>query len=76
VPCSPPDRSGNGQRREPPIPLNSPAGAKIELQSSRWEAEDTGPLVVGAPYAHQGGRCLIVGAEAKLKQGRHSYRLC
>lgn len=52
------------------------AGAQIELQSSRWEAEDTGPLVAGATYARPSGRCLIVAREATLKQGRHSYRFC
>jgi hypothetical protein len=69
-PCEPPSRSTSGQRREPPTTAGK---TLVELQTRRWEAEDTGPLVVGATYRTQNGRCLIVGPEKKLPKG---YKLC
>jgi hypothetical protein len=69
-PCEPPSKSSNGQRRDPPTKAGH---LLVELQTSRWEAEDTGPLVVGATYRTKRGRCLIVGPEKRLPKG---YRLC
>jgi hypothetical protein len=69
-PCEPPSNSTNGQRREPPTKAGK---TLVELQTRRWEAEDTGPLVVGATYRTKHGRCLIVGPEKQLPKG---YKLC
>jgi hypothetical protein len=75
-PCEPPSRAGRGNRREPPTPIDHPAGAKIELTTSRWEAEDTGPLLAGATYRANGRRCLLIAPEKTLKAGGKAHRFC
>ena len=75
-PCEPPSRQSIGQRREPPTPLDAPSGARIELQTSRWQPEDTGPQVAGATVVEGGRRCLLIASEATLRAGKRAHRFC
>jgi hypothetical protein len=75
-PCEPPSRQSLGQRREPPTPLDSPPGARIELQTSRWQPEDTGPAVAGATVVSGGRRCLLIASEKRLREGKSAHRFC
>jgi hypothetical protein len=75
-PCEPPSRQSIGQRREPPTPLDSPSGARIELQTSRWQPEDTGPQVAGATVVEGGRRCLLIASEQRLREGKSAHRFC
>jgi hypothetical protein len=75
-PCEPPSRQSIGQRREPPTPLDAPAGARIELQTSRWQPEDTGPVVAGATVVAGGRRCLLIASEQRLREGKSAHRFC
>lgn len=75
-PCEPPTRNSIGNRREPPTPLERPAGARIELQTTRWQPEDTGPRVAGAVYRREGRRCLLIAPERDLRARKHDHRFC
>lgn len=75
-PCEPPSKSANGQRLEQPIPLDEPEGAQIEFGSTRWEAEDTGPVLAGATYTREGTRCLLIDTTKRLEQGKGRHRFC
>ncbi|HWK29369.1 MAG TPA: hypothetical protein VNS09_22590 [Solirubrobacter sp.] len=75
-PCEPPSNKSIGQRRTPPERLDKPAGARLELTTSRWQPEDTGPAVAGATYREKGGRCLLIGSEARLRAGTAAHRFC
>jgi hypothetical protein len=75
-PCEPPSSKSIGKRREPPTRLRSPNGARIELQTRRWQPEDTGPSVAGATYRDGSRRCLLVASEKRLRAGRSAHRFC
>jgi hypothetical protein len=75
-PCEPPSRKSIGQRRTPATKLRSPKGARIELQTSRWQPEDTGPQVAGATYREGGRRCLRVASERRLRAGQDAHEFC
>ena len=75
-PCEPPTRNSIGRRREPPTPLDSPAGARIVLETTRWQPEDTGPQVAGATYRRGGRRCLLIAPERDLRAGARAHRFC
>jgi hypothetical protein len=75
-PCEPPSSKSIGVRREPPTTLDTPKGARIELQTSRWQPEDTGPQVAGATYREAGRRCLLVASEKRLRGGKRAHRFC
>jgi hypothetical protein len=75
-PCEPPTPNSIGQRREPPTALGRPAGAAIELQTTRWQPEDTGPRIAGATYRRAGRRCLLVAPERRLRAGGRAHRFC
>jgi hypothetical protein len=75
-PCEPPTRNSIGKRREPPTALDRPAGARIELETTRWQPEDTGPRVAGAVYRREGRRCLLIAPERDLRAGKHDHRFC
>jgi hypothetical protein len=75
-PCEPPSSKSIGVRRDPATKLASPKGARIELQTSRWQPEDTGPSVAGATYREGGRRCLLVANEKRLRDGKSAHRFC
>ena len=75
-PCEPPTANSIGQRREPPTALKRPAGAAIELQTTRWQPEDTGPRIAGATYRRAGRRCLLLAPERRLRAGGRAHRFC
>jgi hypothetical protein len=75
-PCEPPSRQSIGQRREPATRLDLPPSARIELQTSRWQPEDTGPQVAGATYRERGRRCLLIAPERDLREGKRAHRFC
>ncbi|MDA0162157.1 hypothetical protein OM076_17935 [Solirubrobacter ginsenosidimutans] len=75
-PCEPPSNKSIGKRREPPTKLEAPKGAAIELETSRWQPEDSGPEVAGATYRAGGRRCLLVASEKRLRAGQSAHRFC
>jgi hypothetical protein len=75
-PCNPPDPVGNGLRLAHPIPLERPPGARIELRTRRWEAEDTLPRLALASYRHADTRCLMIGTRGRLETHPPEQRFC
>jgi len=75
-PCNPPDPVGNDLRLVHPIPLKSPPGARIELSTRRWEAEDTLPRLALASYRRNGTRCLMIGTRGQLQSHPPKQRFC
>jgi hypothetical protein len=73
-PCEPPSRQSLGQRLEPPVELAG--GALLELTTSRWQPEDSGPLVAGATTHKRGRRCLLVDTTKRLRAGTAAHRFC
>ncbi|WP_157592719.1 hypothetical protein [Solirubrobacter soli] len=73
-PCEPPSKQSLGQRLEPPAEL--PGGARLELTTSRWQPEDSGPLLAGATTRNGGRRCLLIDSEKRLRAGGSAHRFC
>src|SRR5262249_1066457 len=69
-----PDAVGQGVRLTQPV--KAAGGATIELQTQRWEYEDTLPLLAAATYADTGRRCLAIASREQLQRSLPKQRFC